>query len=345
MKEAILDFPQKLMELSVRSLEAPIHHRLDVIGESSSIHETKRYPHCGPPSTRLFKLRPDLAKIPIIAVDVSSIKLGETCNGVLLALRGAIVWREDDSYQYLRLGPFPFHITTKNREELNHVLRRCYRRQQIQETYLHSFASFIYLQTRLTSFLERWIHASINRTTRDSIILWDGSLMAGTPETPIKDMEQLLKQARDNRNVMLAFSKITKLILFDKRLPDLVSGNPPPCILKIGNLPLNISQMQPMGNMYVARLTEGSCAFRLDIDKKLPDVNAVAAVQRLIGNDLITQSYPETLRLAHIFSTFTATEVLAIQRCVAKESKVRILARPNVRRILFGRFGKGPEIT
>ena len=98
-----------------------------------------------------------------------------------------------------------------------------------------------------------------------------------------------------------------------------------------------------MGNIYVAKLTGGSCTFRLDIDKRLSQMQAVEAVQKLLGNDLILQSYPETLRLAHIFSTFTATEVLGIQRCVAKESNIKILTRPNVRRILFGRFGKGPE--
>ncbi len=96
-----------------------------------------------------------------------------------------------------------------------------------------------------------------------------------------------------------------------------------------------------MGNIYVARLTGGTCAFRVDIDKELPHQQVVESVQKLLGNDVISQSYPETLRLAHIFSTFTATEVLGIQRCLTKEKRIKILGKQNVRRILFGPFGKG----
>ena len=63
------------------------------------------------------------------------------------------------------------------------------------------------------------------------------------------------------------------------------------------------------------------------------------AVQRLIGNDLILESYPETLRLAHIYSTFTANEVLGIQRLIVQKYGLKIIERPNIRKILFGPFG------
>ena len=199
------------------------------------------------------------------------------------------------------------------------------------------------MQTRLMTLLERWIQTIVNQTTNGSLILWDGSLTAGTPETPTQAIEQLLKEARNNQNTTLAFSKMTRLLLYGHRLTDLLWKSPPPCLLKIQNYPVCVGPLHLMGNIYVAKLTGGSCTFRLDIDKRLSQMQAVEAVQKLLGNDLILQSYPETLRLAHIFSTFTATEVLGIQRCVAKESNIKILTRPNVRRILFGRFGKGPE--
>jgi hypothetical protein len=47
--------------------------------------------------------------------------------------------------------------------------------------------------------------------------------------------------------------------------------------------------------------------------------------------------------LAHIFSTFTATEVIGIQRFIAQQYGLKIVMRPNVRRLLFGPFGKGAE--
>jgi hypothetical protein len=45
------------------------------------------------------------------------------------------------------------------------------------------------------------------------------------------------------------------------------------------------------------------------------------------------------LRIAHIFSTFTANEILAVQRFVARNHHVSLQARPNLRRSLFGPFG------
>jgi hypothetical protein len=49
------------------------------------------------------------------------------------------------------------------------------------------------------------------------------------------------------------------------------------------------------------------------------------------------------LRLAHVYSTFTATEVIGIQRFISQQYKLKIIHRPNVRKILFGSFGKGAE--
>jgi glycyl-tRNA synthetase alpha subunit len=98
-----------------------------------------------------------------------------------------------------------------------------------------------------------------------------------------------------------------------------------------------------LGNIYVAKLSQGNCSFRLDIDHKLDHDQAIEATQRLLANDLLLESYPETLRLAHIYSTFTANEVIGIQRFLAQTYGIRTVTRPNIRRLLFGPYGKGPE--
>ena len=117
----------------------------------------------------------------------------------------------------------------------------------------------------------------------------------------------------------------------------------PPCLLQIKGFPIPSGPLFPLGNVYVAKLTRGICSFRLDIDMKIPREQGIEAVRKLLGNELLTQSYPETLRLAHIFSTFTANEVIGIQRFIAQKCGLKMVTRPNVRRLLFGSFGKGPE--
>jgi len=335
-----LQLPQQLIELSIRSLKklqqlqpqptknVPLQSTLPEHHEKIS------------PTTSFVKLKLNPTKTPTVAIDVSSIKIGETENGILLAIRGAIVWRQTSHYRYLRLGPFPFHITERNKNEICSFLR-C----SSEAAYKHEYImpNFLYMQTRLTTLLERWIQTLVNQTTSGSLILWDGSLMASAFDMPMQAVEELLKEARNRGNTILAFSKMTRLLLHGHRITDLVWKQQPPCLLKIENYPIASGSMRLLGNVYVAKLSAGSCAFRLDVDKELSHIKAVEAVQKLLGNDLILQSYPETLRLAHIFSTFTANEVIGIQRCIAMESNTKIVARPNVRRLLFGRFGKGPE--
>jgi hypothetical protein len=321
--------PQRIIEISVKSLKKPKHPTL-----------TPEHLSDSQPETTLIGLEPDPAKTPIAAIDVSSIKLGETETGILLALRSAIIWRQADNYRYLRLGPFPFHITEKNKNEICNLFSHGHQEAQTQE---YTLPNILHVQTRLATLLERWTQAFANQTIRDGLILWDGSLMTNILETPTHTMEKLLKEARNRRNTILAFSKMTQLLLHGHRITDLAWKHPPPCLLRIDNYPDSLGPIHALGNIYVAKLTEGSCAFRLDVDKDLPNRQAVEAVQKLLGNDLVMQSYPETLRLAHIFSTFTANEVIGIQRCLSREANVKIVARPNVRRLLFGPYGKGPE--
>ena len=70
--------------------------------------------------------------------------------------------------------------------------------------------------------------------------------------------------------------------------------------------------------------------------KKLPLSRRIDAIQKLLGNDLYKQSYPETLRLSHILCTFTANEVLAIKHFITRKHGIQIVNRPDMHRLLFG---------
>jgi hypothetical protein len=291
-----------------------------------------------------IQLKPIQEETPVTAIDVSSIKIGETTTGILLALRGAIVSKNKNHYHYLRIGPFPFHITEENKTEITQHFNQYSYDFETQENNHMNVPSIIHMQTRLTTLLERWLQASVTSQTQGTIILLDGSLTAGTPDTPVNVLAQLLQKARIRLNTILAFSKMTRLRLQGHRLTDLTEKCKPPCLMEMEGYPTALSNtIRFLGNIYVAKLTPGNCSFRLDIDQKLDHNQAVEATQRLIANDLVTESYPETLRLAHIYSTFTANEVIGIQRFLAQTHGIKTVTRPNIRRLLFGPFGKGPE--
>jgi len=339
--------PQRFIELSLKSMK-----KID--GEYFQPHETtfyefakENFPDATPPflhhhfpTLRPIPLKPISDNTTIIAIDVSSINVGETQTGVLCAVRGAIVWRGKNRYRCLHLGPFPFHVTEENKKEIYNMLRQCYFKVS-EET---NNPNLINMQLRICNLLERWLQMGVSCSSHRSIILWDGSLTAGTVDSPVNFVSQLLEMARNRLNTVLAFSKMTRLRISGHRLTDLIWKYPPPCLLQISNVPTQASStMRFLGNIYVAKLTGGSCSFRLDIDKGVQHEKGIEAVQRLLGNDLLSQSYPETLRLAHIFSTFTANEVIGIQRFITQKCGLKIVTRPNVRRLLFGPFGKGAE--
>lgn len=332
-----LQLPQQLIELSIQSLKKPptaLPTTLQCLPRTSALHQNS-----SPPEAELIKLTPNPARTPIVAVDVASMTIGETERGTLLAVRGAIVWKPTNHYRYLRLGPFPFHITEIHHQELRNALHENHR-----VTFSHDYIlpNVLHAQTKLTALLERWIQTFVNHAFHDSLMLWDGSLTASTLGTSPQAMRRLLKEAGNRQNTILAFSKMTRVLQHGTRITDLVWQHPAPCLLKIEK-PSFAGSLCFLGRMYVAKLTNGALAFRMDADRDLPEEQAVEGVQKLLGNDLVLQSYPETLRLAHILSTFTANEVIGLQRYIAKERHIKLVTRPNVRRLLFGRFGKGPE--
>jgi len=342
--------PQKFIEISLKTIKTPKQQTLQQPQETifnnysienlESEEETQlSFPNQNHYTVQSIPLKPAQEEMKVVAIDVSSIKIGETSEGILCAIRGAIVWKEKERHKYLRIGPFPLHVTEENMVEVYRFLRQ----QALglpNEPFNHS--NLANMPLKLGSLLERWIKLEISCTSQNSIILWDGSLAAGTNESP-KAIAQILEIARNRLNTVLAFSKTTHVRFQGKHITDLNGRCKPPYLLQINGLPESTGPIHFLGDMYVAKLANNKIAFRLDIDREIMLEQQVEAVQKLIANDTLFYGYPESLRLAHIHSTFTATEVIGIQHFITKQCKIELINRPNMRRILFGTYGKGPE--
>jgi len=266
-------------------------------------------------------------------------KIGETSTGMLTAVRGATVWKQNRRYKYMRLGPFIFHITEENKREVYNTLKIAYFNNNHDQT-RQGLLNLLQMPTRIANVLERWLQTMLSKTLNNSLILFDGSLTAGIADTPTQLMKEILCTSRKKGNIVLAFSKMTTLRVNGHLITDFMPLYKPPYMLEAVGLkprpPLVL-----LGDVYVARLTNGNYAFRLDIDKEASSEQKIGAVEKLLGNDLLLQSYPETLRLAHILCTFTANEVIAMQHFIARKYGLKIVNRPDIHRLLFGPFGKG----
>lgn len=291
-----------------------------------------------------FKLPPIALKsrhvqTTVAAVDTSTIRIGETDRGLLLAVRGATVWKQNRNYRYVRLGPFIFHVTEENKQEVYDTLEKAYFDSHLAQNH-HGFPNLLQMPNRIASLLERWLQMMLSKTMKSGLVLFDGSLTAGTPDAPIHLMKDVLATARSRGNVVLAFSKMTTLRINGRLITDLPIEYKPPFLVEMEGLkPKHPTVL--LGGVYVSRLSGGNCAFRLDIDREVVHEQRVWAVEKLLANDLLSQSYPETLRLAHILCTFTANEVLAMQHFTTRKFGLKIVNRPDMHSILFGPFGRG----
>jgi hypothetical protein len=329
--------PQRFVELSLNSLRqvhAPIQLNQHLI-QQENLYDN--YPTTLQLKREPLPLKPCHEETLIAAVDTSTIKIGETSTGIIIAVRGANVWKQNRTYHYKRLGPFIFHITEDNKKDVFNALERSY--FGIQYGTGHpSTPNLLQMPTRLASLLERWLQAMIARTATNGLVLFDGSLTSGTFDTPVERMREILTTARRHGNTVLAFSKATCLRANGYLITDMLPEDETPYLLETTGLRFKPPTVL-LGDVYVARLNNANLAFRLDIDKEIPFTERIAAIERLVGND-VYQSYPETLRLAHILCTFTANEVLAIQHFITSKHGIQIVNRPDMHRLLFGPFGR-----
>ncbi len=290
-----------------------------------------------------IRIEPKTNENPIVAVDVSSIKTGETEVGIVCAVRGAVVWKDNGSYYYVRCGPLAFHVTANTNEHLSRELG-------FQHSTPLSAWPTIYPQiiSRIRNVLERWIQRIVCSSFKNATVLFDGSLTAGTPDNPVRYVEAILNLAKERGNTVLAFSKATELCISGKNITDYVQELHAPCLLDVDSAVLKQFSPSPirlLGRVYVAKLQVEGFSFRLDIDRQVPQENGFEAAGRVLGSDIVDHGYPETLRLAHILSTFTSNEIIGIQRFISRTYGIQITPRLSLRRSLFGPFGTGREVA
>lgn len=272
---------------------------------------------------------------PVVAIDTSTIKLGELEDGFLCALRGTVVMLESKNYRYVRHGPFIFSLGYDSP-----LASKC-----LQNLGLPPFSgepNIDSLLKRVRNVLERWLQFSVSSSLRDGFVLIDGSLTAGTPDNPSHELEHILEVAGRSRNVMIAISKKTKLRIRNEGLTKLLENVSHPCLVDVDT---EITEQFPpypvrfLGRVFVAKLAKSGFPFRIDIDRQIPSTEVAEEFAQLAGTDIVDQGYPETLRIAHILSTFTATDVLAMQAFAEAQFGLHLTPKLSLRHSLFGPFG------
>ena len=331
--------PQRFLEQSLHSLKQVQSQPFQLNQQFRQFDISEQYPSNLRLKRQPITLKTNHQETTIAAVDTSTIKIGETSTGIIIAIRGATILKQKRHYRYTRLGPYIFHITEDNKNEVYNTLEKSYF-NTLYSSNRYVTPHLMQMPTRLAGLLERWLQTMLAKTVDNGLILLDGSLTSGTIDTPVQRMKDILTLARRNKNTVLAFSKMTSLRVNGYLITDQLPKHEPPYLLETTGVKFKPPTVV-LGGVYVARLDKSNYAFRLDIDREIPLQHRMTAVEKLLGNDLCMQSYPETLRLSHILCTFTANEVLAIKHFITRKHGIQIINRPDMHKLLFGPFGKG----
>jgi len=280
----------------------------------------------------LIKLFPSRTSVPVIGIDTTNIDLGQTSKGILCAVRGTIVKTNNGRYEYTRYGPLPFHITNENRQVLYDNLTESFfgSREHVTAPPLDKMSEVI------RGLLERWLQHQVAVSNNDTIILWDGSLAAPRISRSLPLVKMILREARNNSNSVLAFSKKTSLTLWNDSL-DLVDSKLAPGLLDVDEeaLACAMGNITFLGHVYAAKFSPGKYTFRLDIDRSVSS-NAAEIGGKLLASECLHENYPETLRLAHVLSKLSSMEIVGIHRFIGKKYGFKTSLSPNIRRTIFG---------
>ena len=272
-------------------------------------------------------------QLPVVGVDASSVTLGETTRGVMVAVRAAAILPDRIEV----FGPYLKHITETNKQALLNGLTQVFKVPNMSAPQLGKVAD------RMRSLIERLVQRYASVMIRDGIILWDGSMSVDKSrfDTPPELMKKLLDEASYCNNSVVGISKKTTLILKNgekllTQIPD-VTG---PFVSNVSQnlvIPPNGSY-RVLGQVFAVRLSSDGFPFRADVSpakgKKGSEV-----LFNLARSCPLFYGYPEPLRLAHIHSKLMRDEVIACQRFIVEKYGIPIVNIPDMHKVLLAPYG------
>ncbi|MCS7135634.1 MAG: DNA double-strand break repair nuclease NurA [Nitrososphaerota archaeon] len=280
------------------------------------------------PSVRTYKLKPSGKVCDVVACDTSVIRLADGPFGYLAALRGSVIRRKrSGGIESWIIGPIIFFVSFDDNLPLFTFMSELADGQPLSENFETIYRS-------ISTLLEKWLQRSLASTFSDSILLFDGSLTAGPADNSLQLTRETLNEAKRNGNVVLAFSKSTRLSYLGTRITSLVPDLDPPCVIDVSDAVCSSNKVHKLGRILVSHLSRIFFPYRLDVSEREID-DVLYAIGNLLSSDALIYGYPETLLLAHNYCTFNKLDVLALQKLLKQQFNIDVFGMCDVRSSLF----------
>lgn len=247
----------------------------------------------------------------VVAIDTTNFTLGNIPDGLVGAVRASIITKPQGktTHSLEKYGPYMAAITNQNKESIFKSTFRAIFEKENESTPPDCYKTL----DRIRSWLERFLQKETVKSRKNSLILFDGSLIAGFVGDPMYILRGILADAASNGNTVVAISKSTGLTLRENmhNILSLLDGIQGPCY--VGDIKRHITQTPDryLGEVYVAKLTTLGEPFRIDIPNSspLPHDEVFAQLAGLAGD----YGYPEELKLAHMTCVLSSIEIIELQ--------------------------------
>lgn len=295
---------------------------VDGNGIQSLDRRPNRYnPYCTSPITIIKPIR---TMTSIYAIDSSSVRLGETDDGSIYAVKCGIAMASNcHALHHYKIGPIIFYVNddTVRESELDHKLANIVLSD-------HESAKRL---TRVRT--ERSIQYELSRIVNNSIILVDGSLKASPLESSQQNIKKIVEYCCTNKNSLIAITKKTNLSIIKSTYSFLTECRSPAYM----ELDLHMKGLigDPIGNNMLVKFGENDSPI-LRVDIVDPEKTIDIAFGKLLGNDSLSLGYPESLRLAHHISTFNPTEIECLKGHLLSEYRLQVVPPDDIRSTLLG---------
>lgn len=173
--------------------------------------------------------------------------------------------------------------------------------------------------------LERHIASVAASLLKDGLILLDGSLRLSLFEPKDTGLDSLLEEA-----TTVAISKASRIKLVNRIASVLLKSNEA-CFVEITGFMKTIVKPS-LGRSFVVKLETSGLPFRADLPSHADPKETFSSLR---SSDMIIRGYPESLRIAHLLSVFTAAEIAALKGIIASQAG-EILATEDLRKVVLG---------
>lgn len=285
-------------------------------------------PANGPATPPAVDFQPTLMGGPVAAVDCGIIRLGETENGLIIALRASIVVDDISASKIhlFRTGPLYLHNAFKMQilyQMGKHLGKPDFfvelDRSDPADPKPTKVKSGIAADThkygdRFRNWFERLVQKVAVASIDNGTVLFDGALTLRTLDTPQQYVKDLAKLASEHGNALIAISKQSLLQVGGRSIRFWLSDvQNRTCYRYLGGVMLQEhAEERSLGNIYAARFSVLGPTLRMDV-KPISGQSDDEAIGQFYSSVQMRGGYPDILVRAHTHSYFTSPDVIQLQ--------------------------------